>query len=1116
MSYYAWLCHSPFSFLQAASPAADLVEACLQNGFSGMGLCDFDGFYGIVDFWRALKRGHETLPPTLQPSQPTFESGFGVELLYTPSKLFPGKFPDGGVYSGGENSPVFLQNRLAFFATNQTSYAQLCDLVSRSKISCPLPSPEGNQKEETPPAPWQKGCQPLALSYQTPWPREGICLVPSRGQTQLFGPHHSEHFDAFLQDLSFLKKIFPDTLYLALTPPHTPGEWFAFHNHCRASQILNIPCLATPDVFYNSKTSKEIHDLLSAIRHNRPLHENHWACFAHHQGGVPERDAFVSFFRNSEFLIKSLENNEKAWRCLQFSLDSLSYQYPNHFLPAGWTSMDYLRHLVKKNLNTRYPNGTSPRIATLLDQELELIQELHFADYFLTVFDIVEYAKENKILYQGRGSAANSCVCYVLGITAVDPMVSEVLFERFISRERGEPPDIDVDFEHERREEVIQYLYQRYGRDRCAMVANVITFRTKGALRFAGKALGLEDPTISKLLQYTKTQTRQRHQIHELLQHTPESFKLSSDFLTRWGRLAQAIKGLPRHLGIHSGGFVIHQLPLTQIVPIEPASMEGRSVIQWNKQDLEDLGLFKIDVLALGMLTALRKTLHALQLHHKTIPGTHVPLSLHHIPPDCPKTFAMIQQAKTVGVFQIESRAQMAMLPRVLPQRFYDLVVEVGLVRPGPIVSGIVTKYVKRRMGIEPVAYPHPRLKPILERTLGVPVFQEQVMRIAIDVGDFSPGEADELRRAMGQWKISGRIHQFREKLFAGMQRRHIPEEFAQEICAQIEGFSEYGFPESHSTSFAILAYISSYFKAHYPAYFLVGLLNSQPLGFYSPHMLIQEARREGVEILPPCFFNSQWDSVVLPHGQVLCGFHLLPGISRSHLERFVRWRTTCSFEPSDPNVWEKVLEGMNLLAIHERISLIMAGTLRSLQAHRPSLLWTFLARPAPLLDIVEMRTFPVLSELQEEWDNACDDFKFSQTTLGRHPVELIKTLFWPFSLPISKLTDSRQLGEKKSGATVFVYGLLIVRQFPPTAKGMCFVTLEDASGTVQIAIPPPLVEKELSKIMGTSFFCIKGICQKLGKDSSSVLAQAILPFVQNTPISALPVERGAQSVLYG
>ncbi|HET7199124.1 MAG TPA: error-prone DNA polymerase, partial [Burkholderiales bacterium] len=645
------------------------------------------------------------------------------------------------------------------------------------------------------------------------------------------------------------------------------AAWIAAELHCgpddhakldslkRLSRETGLPLVAAGDVHMHLRSRRPLQDVLTAVRLKRTVAACGQALFPNAERSLRLRMRLAQLYP-APLLAESVAI---AARC-RFSLEELRYEYPEELVPAGHTPDSWLRRLAGEGLARRFPGGAPERVKALAEHELALIAELAYAPFFLTVHDLVDYARRQGILCQGRGSAANSVVCYALGITEVDPARMSTLFERFLSRERNEPPDIDVDFEHERREEVIQYVYRKYGRDRAAIAATVICYRAKSAVRDVGRALGVPA---------------------EELDATAKGFAFWDRRLppaSQWLELAQMLRGFPRHLSQHTGGFVISRGPLRELVPIENAAMPERTVIQWDKDDLEALGLLKVDVLALGMLTAIRKALQML--------GT----SMDQVPAEDPAVYEMIRKADTMGVFQIESRAQMSMLPRLAPACYYDLVIEVAIVRPGPIQGGMVHPYLRRRRGEEPVSYPSDAVRQVLERTLGVPIFQEQVMQLAMVAAGFSPGEADRLRRSMAAWKKRGGLEHFEEKLKRGMQANGYSAAFADSIYRQILGFGEYGFPESHSASFALLVYVSSWLKRHHPAAFCAALLNSQPMGFYAPAQLVQDARRHGVEVRPPDVNASEWDCT-LEDGALRLGLRMVRGLAEAAGKRIASLR---------------------------------------------------------------------------------------------------------------------------------------------------------------------------------------------------------------------------------
>lgn len=823
-----------------------------------------------------------------------------------------------------------------------------------------------------------------------------------------------------------------------------------------------IPRAWTWDARFHQRSRAELFEIEDAILNNTNLYQK-----------LPSP--------NGELYLKPLSELDRlkvptAWtdetlrlaEACAFSPTEIRYHYPQEWLPAGKTAFEFLKELCEIGFHKRYAGDPALDVRKQLVHELELVQELKFEDYFLTVWDIVQFARSKNILCQGRGSAANSVICYLLEITAIDPVRMNLLFERFISRERNEAPDIDVDFEHERREEVIQYIYNKYGRHRAAMTATLITYRSKSSFREVGKALDIPPQTIdlvSKRLSW-------RESSEEIFSNL-EWAKENPAKATRWMRLAKTLKGFPRHLGQHTGGMIISHDRLDELSPLEPASMENRTVIQWDKYDIEKLGLLKIDILGLGMLTCIRKTFEVLKQ------SLGVSLELHTIPANDKKTFEMIGRARTVGVFQIESRAQMSMLPRLKPQNFYDLVVEVAIVRPGPIQGGMVHPYLRRRMGLEKVSYAHPLLKPILEKTLGVPIFQEQVMKMAIEVAGYSPGEADELRRAMGAWKKSGNLESYAADMAKRMIARGVPEKFAQQVCQQILGFGEYGFPESHAASFALLTYASAYLKAHYPFAFLCGLLNSMPLGFYSLHVLTSSFAREGVRLLPVHTQYSDWDHKLeldQKHQWALrLGFRIVKGLSKAHVDEFIRLRETGTI---NLYVFDSDERGALALATEE-IDRRLAYW-KALDPEPSDL--ALVSRDKPI-------RFPELSPMSSMFL----DFEFTETTLKEHPASLIKRKRWRYAYPIERLVLAENL-ERTRSSNVTCFGIVQIVQSPPTAKGIFFITLEDETGFLNLVLKPDIFKKYKELIRSEWGLLVTGRLQNQNGALSILVSQVHSP----------------------
>ena len=765
-----------------------------------------------------------------------------------------------------------------------------------------------------------------------------------------------------------------------------------------------------------------------------------------------------------------------ADRCT-FSLAELRYEYPRELVPTGLTPSGHLRALTEAGAHARWPDGVPPNVVTLIEKELELIGELRYEFFFLTVHDIVRFARERGILCQGRGSAANSAVCYCLGITEVDPARMHLLFERFVSKERNEPPDIDVDFEHERREEVIQYIYEHYGRHRAALAATLITYRPRSAIRDVGKALGL-DPDLVDLLAKSMAWWDNRSELDRRLEAAgvdPKS-RIARQFLF----LVNEILTFPRHLSQHVGGFVISAGPLAQLVPIENAAMADRTVIQWDKDDLEALNLLKVDVLGLGMLTAIRKTL-ALLGELRRPESDFTPGRIDEIPPEDPETYAMLQRADSLGVFQVESRAQMSMLPRLKPENFYDLVIEVAIVRPGPIQGNMVHPYLRRRQGLEPVDYANDAVRNVLERTLGIPIFQEQVIELAMVAAGFTAGEADQLRRAMAAWRRRGGLEQFEEKLVTGMLERGLDRNFAERVFQQIKGFGEYGFPESHAASFALLVYVSAWLKRHEPAAFYCGLLNSLPMGFYSPSQIIQDAIAHGIEVLPADVQKSGWDYRLEPPVKPIpnhrnaqpalrLGLRQVKGMGE---EAALRIETAQPFRDIDDLHAQSGLDDATLTI------LARAGTLKSLSGHRYQAHWDAAGvdHPAALWKEAPVAySTSVALAGPSEGDDMLADYRYLGLTLGRHPMALLRD-----ETEFDGCRTASELAGCRHEQFVQVAGLVTCRQRPGSASGVVFMTLEDETGVSNIVVWNSVLERFRAPLLQGRLLAVKGIVEREG-----------------------------------
>ncbi len=856
--------------------------------------------------------------------------------------------------------------------------------------------------------------------------------------------------------LGALREAYPDRLY-AVIARHRRVDDVRIEREARACAAAHrVPLVAATEVLYHLPERRMLQDVLTCIRHGVTLMEAGTRLRPNAEHFLKGADEFLRLYGDDPTLCS--RTIEIAERCA-FSLAELEYRYPEESVPPGHTTAAWLRKLTFAGALKRYPEGVPENVATQLEKELSLIEELRYCGYFLTMWEIVHYCEESGILCQGRGSAANSAVCYCLGITAVDPTRTELLFERFLSRERSEPPDIDLDIEHRRREEVIQHMYRKYGRDRAAMVANVVRYRPRSAVREVGKAFGISEVTLdrcSKLLPHWEGD------LGSVLKEA--GLDLAAPATRHLLRLSREITGFPRHLSIHPGGFLLGSEPVTRIVPIENAAMPDRTVIQWDKYDIEALNLFKVDLLGLGALTHLDYCFRLLKAHYKT------DLSFAAITPDDPEVFAMMRRADTVGVFQIESRAQMAMLPRLKPKNYYDLVIEISLVRPGPITGGMVHPYLRRRSEEEKVVYPHDKLKPVLERTLGIPLFQEQVMKLAVIAADYSPGEADQLRRDMASWRQSGRIEQHRDKLISRMVANGIGHEFAERVFAQIRGFGEYGFPESHAASFALIAYATAHLKHHYPDVFTCAILNAWPMGFYFPSTIIDDAKRHRVRVLPIDVLRSDWDCTLEPREDsrehaVRMGLRYVKGLGKEDWERIRGVR-----EERRPGSVAELMARAGLPSDSlERLA--ESGALECFGVHRRSALWSVLggkagpskgpgnARREESLVEQEERS-PDLPELTPA--EAIDwDYLFSEHSTRGHIVEPYRARFASKGLP-----DAARVSTMRHGERVSYAGYVICRQMPGTAKGVLFMTLEDESGFVNVVVWQKVFAKHRTTIL--------------------------------------------------
>ncbi len=1030
-----WICHTNFSFLIGASHPRDIIDRAIDCNYRSLAITDYDGVYGIARAYRELQSRHKNN------KSHALALHYGAEIHL----------------SQDHQVPCYFQDTLILLALSHQGYQHLCDLLTLAHCQ-------------------SKHNAVLSLKMLLSQPVNDIVAIqPMRGGIRC----EQYSTQALFQRCGNLRDHFEQRFYFAISRHLNPVEDQWIIPTLNLAKTLKSPILFSQDIYFHAKSQKRLSDLLQGIRHNETIDTSAPHLFINSQRYPHSLVALEKLYSSMPGYEIALRASKQLAEQFHFDLNELRYQYPKEMIPPGITAQAYLEQLVWQYATAFYGSPLPDKIRDLLQHEIALVSQLNFADYFLTVYDIVTWARSQHILCQGRGSAANSAICFVLGITSVNPNHFDLLFERFISVERGDPPDIDVDFEHERREEVIQYIYCRYGRTRAAMVANVICFQPRGAIRATGKALGIPERLLDKAATILETDFHHHTSPTEIIkviahEESDNSSNDSSYLYTLWAELSEQLIGFPRHLGIHSGGFVLSDQALSRLCPQEPATMAGRTVITWCKEDIEGLGFFKIDILALGGLTLLRKSFDLLQSHYGIL------LNFASIPADDPKTYAMIQAADTVGTFQIESRAQMAFLPKHKPRNFYDLVVQVAIIRPGPIQGGIIHPYLRRRAGQEPVLFPDERLVPILKRTYGVPIFQEQVMRVAIAVGQFTPGEADELRKNIGAFSLRPDQLTWVKKLIEGMRANHIEESFIQGMVEHIKGFASYGFPESHAASFALIAYATAYLKCHYPAVFFTAILNSLPMGFYSHDVLIKTALQAGVKVLPICVNYSTWDHRLEWHEEIGIGYgyairlgcRLVNGLSEKGISRFVQKR-----EVQGQWTTLEIFLKDNSLSRVDLTSLAAANALSCFGITRKDALW--LAEAAPYNEWIVAEEPLVYFPCETELDSIQLDYIATQTSLGKHPTELMKVHAWQYDVPLSVLVRAADIKQDRQvDQVIIVFGMVSCRQAPPTAKGMVFITLWDETGSCDVVVQPLIFECYHALINRQSFLCVSGKVQ--------------------------------------
>jgi error-prone DNA polymerase len=1014
---------SNYSFLEGASHPEELVGKAHELGLGAIAITDRDGVYGLV---RAHLEAKKHSVPLLLGAQVTVAPADECELVEAPMARVP-------------------RAEVVLLAKDRAGYGALTRLLSTGRLR----SPKGESK----------------VTLEELCGAAGGLVALSRTP-------------AFLDPL---RDAFGDDAF-ALLVRHRTAEDVRDEVELRAAARLSrVPIVAGTEVLYHTIDRRPLSDVLVCIEHGCTLETAGKRIKPNGEHALKSAAEMSALFEDDPAALE--RTLEIAARC-SFSLDQIRYVYPGEAIPGGENESSWLRKLTYAGANERYGDEIPEDVRAQLDRELDLIEELGYGGYFLTMFEIVRFCREENIYCQGRGSAANSAVCFCLGITAVDPVRMELLFERFLSRERAEPPDIDLDIEHERREEVIQWVYTRYGRRYAAMVANFIRYRSRSAVRDVGKALGIPQTELdgfARVLSHWGDNLDEPSLVQAGYDPKAPSHRLLLE-------LATQILDFPRHLSIHPGGFLLGHEPVDTLVPIEPATMENRTVIQWDKQDIEDLGLFKVDLLGLGSLTAIHRALDLLRVHEG------LDLDMARVPAEDPATYDMCCAGDTVGVFQIESRAQMAMLPRLRPKIFYDLVIEVAIVRPGPIQGDMVHPYLRRRSGQEAVSFPHPALERVLQKTLGVPIFQEQVMKLAIAVAGYTPGEADQLRRDMAAWRSKGRIESHRERILSRMIERGIPSEFAERVFNQIRGFGEYGFPESHAASFALLAYITAWLKCHHPAAFTCAMLNSQPMGFYSPASLVEDAKRHGIAIRPIEVTSSRWDCT-LEEGAIRMGFRYVKGFGEPEKQKLER----------APGPYRSIEDFIRKTKLSKRalVSLAETGAFDAMGEARRDALWKVrglapLAHdPLPLApNESEIRFAPLHAAEEIAWD-----YQSSHHSPRGHPMESLRTVLKRRGHPLAE-----RLRELPDGAHVDYVGVVICRQRPGTKTGVTFMTLEDESGFANIVVWRPIFDRY--QLIGRSavLLGIKGRLQHADGVTHLIADELYLPEL------ALPEDTGPTS----
>jgi error-prone DNA polymerase len=1069
---------SHFSLLEGASSPEEIVHTANVLGYRGISITDRDSLSGVV-------RANSAAQEISESQERNFSLLIGATIDITSSTASPLM----------EEKPSALFS-LIIHPTSIESYGNLSELLtlgkSRTKNGrCSLTIRDIEQFHE--------GLIFTVLPHQS---------SPKNYQSRDSQLRHLRDEVGELYDATRSRSsLFSLALFRSFTHLAASFE----RAIVKLSNDLRIPLVATNIPLAHSVERKPLHDILTCIRHGKTLQQAGFLLEPNRERHLKQLSEISRLFSDLPSAITRTEEIRVA--ASRFSLNQLTYEYPHEVCPPEEAPSMFLRRLTQEGALSRFPNGVPLRVQSLIDHELTLIHELKYEHYFLTCYDIVRFARSRSILCQGRGAAANSAVCYCLGITSVNPVEIDLLFARFISKERNEPPDIDIDFEHERREEVMQYIYEKYGRERAALTCEIVTYRYRSAIRDVGKAIGLPNSIVESLAKRSHRWTGGAISTDDLqeLGLQDESTPIRNTLL-----LAEQLLGFPRHLSQHVGGFIISEKPLNRIVPIRHATMEGRTIIEWNKDDIEELGILKIDILALGMLSCIRKAFA--MINHRRARQQRSEVALHSLPRDDAYVYEMIQRADTIGVFQIESRAQMSMLPRLRPRCFYDLVIEVAIVRPGPIQGNMVHPYLRRRQGKERVSFPDPRVRSILGKTLGVPIFQEQAMRLAIELADFSPGDAEKLRRAMAAWRRKeSLVAEFVARITEGMRSKGYSDEFIEQCCRQLRGFSEYGFPESHAASFALLVYASAWIKRYYPAEFAAALINSQPMGFYPPAQILEDAKRHGVQILPIDVNYSSWNLTVLPSHDasdfaqqdslspdtIRLGLRLIKGLSEGEGSSFPEAVRSYGKFVSMHDLWGKV-RLVNPRITKEALKKVAAADgLRSLGLTQREALWEIHALPAtPLPLLRDLRTPPSQPSLPgiSREEATLQDYAATGVSLRAHPLEFLRS-----SILQQGGITTRDLRHLPEGAVVAVAGLVLFRQRPGTANGVIFLTLEDEWGMSNLIITSEVFANHQRTILHSDIIFARGKLQKIGP----------MTYISVTALTPLSLESATQDSLF-